>query len=112
MSLHPKTPKDLALAPVAAGIDTNLQRLRECRGDSAIEYELALELNEPAAAGDRAERAMRVLAIALRDVDPHGWDASVTDDGSAVRLSGGSVSIDIAVGASVQRYIGEVTVPA
>jgi hypothetical protein len=112
MSLHPKTPKDLALAPVAAGIDTNLQRLRDRHTDAEIEYELALELNEPVAAVDRAERATRVLAVALRDVDLHGWDAEVTEDGSAVRLRGGSVSVDIAVGAAVQRYVGEAAVTA
>ncbi len=110
MSLHPKSPKDLALAPVAAAIDSNLRRLREQRTAAQIEYELALELNQPTAAVDRAERATRVLAVALRDVDLHGWAAELTDDGSAVRLAGGSVSVDLAVGASVQRYVGEVTV--
>jgi len=111
MSLHPKTPKDLALAPVAAAIDANLQRLRMRHRDEALEYELALELNEPAGIDDRDERAARVLALALRDVDLHGWDAVVTDDGSAVRLRGGSVSIDIAVGATTQHYLGTAALP-
>ena len=44
MSLHPKSTTDLALAPVAAAIDLNLQRLRD-RKPSEIDYELALELN-------------------------------------------------------------------
>jgi hypothetical protein len=110
MSLHPKTPKDLALAPVAAAIDANLERLRARQDDTTIEYELTLELNEPAETDDRDERAARVLAVALRDVDLHGWDAEVTDDGSAIRLSGGSVSLQIALGASVQRFVGPVAV--
>jgi hypothetical protein len=110
MSLHPKTPKDLALAPVAAAIDANLERLRERPDDAQIEYELTLELNEPAEVDDRDERAARVLAVALRDVDLHGWDANVTDDGSAIRLSGGSVSLDIALGAAVQRFVGPAVV--
>jgi hypothetical protein len=112
MSLHPKTPKDLALAPVAAGIDANLQRLRERLDDAQIEYELTLELNEPAERDDRDERAMRVLALALRDVDLHGWDANVTEDGSAIQLSGGSVSLQIALGAAVQQFVGPVRVSA
>jgi hypothetical protein len=112
MSLHPKTPKDLALAPVAAGIDANLQRLRERHDDAQIEYELTLELNEPAEADDRDERSARVLAVALRDIDLHGWDATVTDDGSAIQLGGGSVSLQIAVGAAAQRFVGPTPVTA
>jgi len=112
MPLHPKTAKDLALAPVAAGIDANLERLRD-RGDKAhIEYELTLELNEPASTDDRDERAARVLALALRDIDLHGWDAAVTDDGSAIKLSGGSVSLQIALGAATQRFVGPAAVTA
>jgi hypothetical protein len=106
MGLHPRTAKDLALAPVAAGIDANLQRLRERADDRQIEYELTLELNEPAESDDRDERAARVLALALRDVDLHGWDATVTEDGSAIRLSGGSVSLQLALGAAGQRFVG------
>jgi hypothetical protein len=106
MGLHPRTAKDLALAPVAAGIDANLQRLRERADDRQIEYELTLELNEPAESDDRDERAARVLALALRDVDLHGWDATVTEDGSAIRLSGGSVSLQLALGAAAQRFVG------
>jgi hypothetical protein len=110
MSLHPRTPKDLALAPVAARIDANVQRLRERPEEAQIEYELTLELNEPAETDDRDERAARVLAVALRGVDLHGWDAEVTDDGSAIQLSGGSVSLDIALGAAVQRFVGPAAV--
>jgi len=112
MSLHPKSAKDLALAPVAAAVDANLQRLRERPDDAQIEYELTLELNEPAQADDRDERAGRVLALALRSVDLHGWDATVTDDGSAVQLRGGSVSLQVALGATVQRYVGPARVVA
>jgi hypothetical protein len=65
MSLHPKSPKDLALAPVAAAIDAELQRLRER-----------------------------------------------SDDGSAIRLSGESVSLQIAVGAAAQRFVGPAAITA
>jgi hypothetical protein len=44
MTLHPKKPTDLMLAPVAAEIDLNLQRLRDKTGHD-LNVELALELN-------------------------------------------------------------------
>ncbi len=39
MTIHPKTPTDLTLAPVAVGIDMNLQRLRD-KSVEGIEAEL------------------------------------------------------------------------
>src|SRR5215207_10339477 len=47
-SLHPRVPKDLALAPVAAEIDLNLQFLRD-HAPEQIEYELDVTLDRPAA---------------------------------------------------------------
>ncbi len=101
----PKTPKDLALAPVAAEIDRNLQRLRDLDDDEGIDFELSLELDKPPFVHSRHERAARVLAVALRGVDLHGWNAEITEDAAAVRLTGGSVSLDISVGAAVRDYI-------
>jgi hypothetical protein len=106
MSIHPREAKDLMLAPVAAEVDLNLQTLRT-KPVAEIDFELQIQLNQAAVSDDRAERAARVLALALRNVDLHGWDASITDDSSAVRLSGGSVSLDIALSASVERFIAE-----
>jgi hypothetical protein len=110
MPLHPKVPKDLALAPLAAGIDMNLQRLRDKR-PSEIAFELALELDSDERQGSTPEeRAERVLSVALRDVDLHHWDAAITDDFARLRLSGGSVSLDIGLSASILAYIrGELT---
>jgi hypothetical protein len=110
MSLTPKAPKDLALAPVAASIDLNLQRIRDCSPED-IERTLEIELNNAPIADDRDERAHRILSLALRDVDLHGWDASITDDGAAVRLIGGSVSLDISLSAAVLSFI-DARVPA
>lgn len=104
MTLLPKAPADMALAPVAAAIDLNLQRLRD-KSLPEIDYELALELNQPLLANDRDERAEHVLRLALRNVDCHGWEASITDDGARLHLAGGSVSIDLGLGATVTRYI-------
>ncbi len=46
-----------------------------------------------------------MLRQALRDVELHGWTAELTDDRASVRLGGGSVSIDLGLGATVTKYI-------
>lgn len=104
MALLPKTHEDVALAPVAVSIDRNLQRLRDKTLDE-IEYELQLELDRPLLEGTRDERAEHVRRLALRGVELHGWKAEVTDDGARLRLTGGSVSLDIALSASLMSYI-------
>ena len=106
MSTHPRTLKDLALTPVAVQIDENLRHLRVCERDDVVAG-LELMLDRPAFDNARATREERVLAAALRNVDLHGWEAALTDDGSAIRLTGGSVSLDIAVGASLLHHIEE-----
>jgi hypothetical protein len=104
MTLRPRTPTDFTLAPVAVGIDLNLQRLRDLsRGD--IDYELQLELDKPLFANTREERAAQVLRAAFRNVDAHGWGGEITDDGSRLHLTGGSVTIDLGLGAAVMEYI-------
>jgi hypothetical protein len=104
MTIHPKMTKDLMLAPVAAEIDANLQRLRE-KSIRDIEWQLELELDRPATRATRDERAKLVLRQALRDVDLHGWTAAITDDSCRLHLGGGSVSIDIGLGADVTAYL-------
>jgi hypothetical protein len=103
-SLHPRVPKDLALAPVAAEIDLNLQFLRD-HAPEQIEYELDVTLDRPAAGDSRDERAARVREAALRNVDMHHWQAEITDDAARLRLSGGSVSVDLGLSAALMRYI-------
>ena len=104
MTIRPKKQKDLMLAPVAAEIDLNLQRLRR---DSVrdIEAQLELELDQPAMSGDRDERAKLVLQQALRNVDMHGWSAKISDDGSRLHLDGGSVALDLGLSAGITTYI-------
>ena len=106
MTLAPKEPKDLALAPVAAAIDLNLQRLRD-KTPEEIEYQLILELNEPAMAHAEDVRIDRVMQVALHEVDMHHWTAAITDDRARLRLTGGSVSIDLGLSASLLRYLNE-----
>jgi hypothetical protein len=104
MTLHPRTFTDMMLAPVAAEIDLNLQRIRD-RAPAGIDYELGLALDRPPLGGTRHERADFVLRMALRNVECHGWQATITDDGCRLHLSGGSVSLDLGLGDSVMRYI-------
>ena len=104
MTVHPKNQKDLMLAPVAVEIDRNLQRLRV---DSPYDVlaELELELDRPAMYAGPEERAELVLRQALRDVDLHGWTATLSDDASRVHLEGGSVSIDLGLSPAITSYI-------
>jgi len=104
MTLRPKNPHDLTLAPVAAEIDQNLDWLRD-RPETEIEEELALVLNTETPAATRDARAAQVLEVALRGVDLHGWTADISDDATRLRLRGGSVSLDIGLSAGLQRYI-------
>jgi len=106
MTVHPKNQKDLMLAPVAAEIDRNLQRLRV---DSAFDVlaELELELDRPAMYAGADERAELVLRQALRNVDMHGWTATLSEDASRVHLEGGSVSIDLGLSPAITSYIIE-----
>jgi hypothetical protein len=104
MTIHPKNQKDLMLAPVAAEIDRNLQRLRDGSPEDVI-AELELELDRPAKYVERDERAELVLRQALRNVDLHGWTAAITDDGARVHLYGGSVSLDLGLSTAITSYI-------
>lgn len=94
------------LAPVAAEIDLNLQRIRDVSAQQVL-AELELELDRPAMSNDRAERAALVLRQALRDVDLHGWAAAISADGYRLKLNGGSVSLDLGLSEGITRYIQE-----
>jgi hypothetical protein len=106
MTIHPKSQKDLLLAPVAAEIDRNLQRLR-VDSPYGVVAELELELDRPAMCPNPDERAELVLRQALRDVDLHGWTATLSDDASRIHLEGGSVSLDVGLSSAITTYITE-----
>jgi hypothetical protein len=103
-TIPPKVPRDLVLAPVAVEIDHTLQRVRDLSLED-LRFELDLELDRPELRKTRAERASRVLEVALRNVDTHHWEAAISDDGARLRLSGGSVSLDLGLSATLLRYI-------
>jgi hypothetical protein len=108
--MRPKASMDLSLAPVAAEIDSNLQPLREKATAEEIEAALQLATNRTPISDTREERGDRVLDLALRNVELHGWEVEMTDDNARLRLSGGSVSLDLGLSASISRFIeGEVS---
>jgi hypothetical protein len=104
MPLHPRTPKDLLLAPVAAEIDLNLQHVRD-RSPAEIDDAVALSLNLDTKGADPAQRKAWILEEATRLVDLHDWHAEITDDAARLRLSGGTVTIDLGLSASILQYI-------
>ncbi|QEC46474.1 hypothetical protein FSW04_02020 [Baekduia soli] len=104
MARTPKELKDLALAPVAVAVDENLRFLRT-RTPEELGAALELVLDRATPDPSRETRLAQVLEAAIRDVDLHGWQATMSDDGSAVRIAGGSASLDISVGATVLHYV-------
>ncbi len=103
MTLHPRNPTDLLLAPVAAEVDQNLSVLRD-KDFSQVELELALALDLPAAETSGG-RSGQVLRAALRGVDVHGWDAEITPDNARLKLTGGSVTLELGLGKALTSYI-------
>ena len=106
MTQPPKAPRDLALAPVAVEIDENLQRLRDL-SPRRVDVQLQLELDRPPVPNTREQRAAHVLAAAVRNVDLHHWTGQITDDACRLRLSGGSVTLDLGLSATIMQYINE-----
>ena len=104
MTLLPKAPIDLSLAPVAVHLDMNLAQIRDASPDE-ISFHVALELDRPERSGTAQERMQRVLAATVRNVDLHGWTPTITDDHCRLHLSGGSVSLDLALSAAIMRFI-------
>jgi hypothetical protein len=102
-TLRPKNPTDLTLAPVAAGIDLNLQEIRDVSVDE-IGGAVALALNT-GPAETRDGRADQIREVAVRLVDLHGWSAEVSGDASRLHLSGGSVSLDLGLSAAIRAFI-------
>jgi hypothetical protein len=103
MTLRPKTPTDLTLAPVAAAIDLNLQELRDEPSERLVDV-VAFTLNT-APAARREERAKQILEVATRGVELHGWTVAVSADATRVQLRGGSVSLDVGLSMVVRDYI-------
>jgi hypothetical protein len=100
----PKAPRDLTLAPAAVALDQGLSRLRDM-SPAEIEFDIELELDVADVGHTAAERAERILKAAMRNADLHGWKAEITPDRARVRLSGGSVSLDLGLSANLVAFI-------
>lgn len=103
-TIPPKLPRDFLLAPVAAEIDLNLQRFRDLSPEE-LRFELDLELDRPELRHTREERVERILQTALRNVETHHWNAEITDDAVRLRLTGGSVSLELGLSRVIMHYI-------
>ena len=79
MTLLPRAPIDLLLAPVAVHLDMNLARLREM-SPAEIDFQIALALDRPERTGTAEERMERLVAVTVRNVELHGWTPTITDD--------------------------------
>ena len=104
MTDSPEEPEGFDARAGGGEIDRNLQRLRG-GSPSDVLAELELELDRPAMCPERDERAKLVLRQALRDVNLHGWNATLSDDASRVHLDGGSVSVDVGLSPAITGYI-------
>ena len=102
-SLHPHSVTDLALAPVVIHIERNLAQVR----DSAdLEYAFALALNDDNGwYHSPAERAGRVLQVALREVELHGWQAGPTPDLQGLMISHGEYRVCVMFGRRLAEYV-------
>jgi hypothetical protein len=103
MPLLPTELADLALAPVAVNIDRNLAPLRDIPPDQ-IGFNVALQLDEPEAPSSE-RRAEQIRRVALRHVDMHDWQAEISADLTRLRLSGGSVSLELGLSHAIRGYI-------
>ena len=106
MTIRPKRPTDLTLAPVAAEIDLNLQELRDASLDTIAES-VALTLNS-SPAPTRAGRAGQILEVAVRGVELHGWRATISADATRLELRGGSVTLDVGLSARIREFVEQV----
>lgn len=103
MPTNPHSAADLALAPVLINIERNLARLRDCED---LEYELVLELNDDSTWYHTAgERAHRVQQIAVRGVDPHGWQIAPSADWQGLVVQHGPYEVSVMLGRRLAHYV-------
>jgi hypothetical protein len=104
---HPHSAADLALAPVLINIERNLARVRD---SDDLEYALALALNDDNAWYHSAtERADRVVQLAIRNVDLHGWNVVPTPDMQGVAVEHSEHRVSVMLGKRLADYIAEGT---
>ena len=99
----PRSPADLALAPVLIGIERNLARVRD---SDDLDYALALALNDDSDWYHSAtERAERVQQLATRDVDLHGWHVTPAPDRQGLLVTRGHHHVSLMLGRRLADYV-------
>jgi hypothetical protein len=102
---HPHSAADLALAPVLINIERNLAQVRDS-GD--LEYALALALNDDNSwYHSAAERADRLVQLATRNVDLHGWSVVPTPDFQGLAVQHSEYRVSVMLGRRLADYIAE-----
>jgi hypothetical protein len=108
-SPRPRSPADLALAPVLISIERNLARVRD---SDDLEYALALALNDDSAwYRTEAQRADRVQQLATRDVDLHGWHVTPAPDGQGLVVEHGHHRVSLMLGRRLAGYVTGLPAP-
>jgi hypothetical protein len=104
-ALLTQRPTDLALSPVAAQIDRNLGKLRNLTSDE-IAFDVALQLDYRPRNDDARERAECIRKLAVKCIRRlWGWKVELNPDYTHLRLSGGSVPIELGLSDSIHDYI-------
>jgi len=102
-SPRPRSPADLALAPVLISIERNLARVRD---SDDLEYALALALNDDGGwYKSAAERADRVVQLATRNVDLHGWRVTPAPDRQGLVVEHGHHHVSLMLGRRLADYV-------
>ena len=99
----PHSVTDLALSPVLVSIERNLAWLRD---NEDLEFTLAVELNDDDIMYPTAsDRARRIRAVAVRDVDLHGWAVTPTADMHGLAVTHGEYTVSIMLGRRLTEYV-------
>jgi len=102
-SPRPHSPADLALAPVLISIERNLAQVRD---SDDLEYALALALGDDSGwYKSAAERVDRVVQLATRNVDLHGWHVSPAPDRQGLVVEHGHYRVSLMLGRRLAGYV-------
>jgi len=100
---RPHSVTDLALSPVLISIERNLALLRD---NEDLQFTLAVELNDVDSMYPTAsDRARRIRAVAVRDVDLHGWAVNPTADMHGLAVTHGEYTVSIMLGRRLAEYV-------
>jgi hypothetical protein len=89
--------------PHSVNIERNLALLRD---NEDLKFALAVELNDADSMYPTAsDRARRIRAVAVRDVDLHGWAVTPTADLQGLAVTHGEYTVSIMLGRRLAEYV-------